>query len=149
MPESSAQRIAQFVGDGMYVKDRAARDLAIRLSSIAPGRAVMTMTVREHMLNGLDSCHGGYIAVLADTAFAYACNSYNEATVASGFGIDFAAPARLGDLLTATAVEVSRAGRTGIYDAEVVNQRGERIAVFRGRSYTLKGRPTVAAATTI
>jgi acyl-CoA thioesterase len=145
MPEPSAQQIAQFVGDGMYAKDRAARDLAIRLSSIALGRAVMTMTVRENMLNGLDSCHGGYIAVLADTAFAYACNSRNEMTVASGFDIDFVAPARLGDALTATAAEVSRTGRTGVYDIDVINQRGERIAVFRGRSYTLKGKPTVAA----
>jgi acyl-CoA thioesterase len=148
MSEPSAQQIANLVGDGMYAKDRAAQDLDIRLTSIAPGRATMTMTVRETMLNGLDSYHGGYIAALADTAFAYACNSYNEATVASGFSIDFAAPARRGDALTATAVEVSKAGRTGIYDIDVTNQRGERIAVFRGRSYTLKGKPTVPSTIT-
>ncbi|MDR1968598.1 MAG: hydroxyphenylacetyl-CoA thioesterase PaaI [Burkholderiaceae bacterium] len=149
MSEPSAQQIAHFVGDGMYAKDRAAQDMGIRLSSIAPGRAEMTMTVRENMLNGLDSCHGGYIAALADTAFAYACNSHNEATVASGFSIDFAAPAKLGDVLIATAVEVVKAGRTGIYDTDVINQRGQRIAVFRGRSYTLKGKPTVSAETII
>jgi len=145
MSESSAQQIADFVGRGMYAKDRAAQGLDIRLISIAPGRAVMTMTVREHMLNGLDGCHGGFIAALADTSFAYACNSYNEMTVASGFGLDFMAPAKLGDVLTATSVEVSKAGRTGVYDTEITNQRSERIAVFRGRSYTLKGKPTVAA----
>jgi acyl-CoA thioesterase len=148
MSEPSAQQIAHLVGDGMYAKDRAAQEMNIRLSAITPGRAEMTMTVRENMLNGLDSCHGGYIAALADTAFAYACNSRNEATVASGFSIDFVAPARLGDVLTATAVEVARAGRTGIYDTDVTNQRGERIAAFRGRSYTIKGKPTVPATIT-
>jgi len=145
MSESSAQQIADSVGRGMFANDRAAQGLDIRLTSIAPGRAVMTMTVREHMLNGLDSCHGGFIAALADTSFAYACNSYNEMTVASGFSLDFMAPAKLGDVLTATSVEVSKAGRTGVYDTEVTNQRSERIAVFRGRSYTIKGKPTVAA----
>jgi acyl-CoA thioesterase len=145
MSESFAQKIADFVGDGMYANDRAARGLDIRLTSIAPGRATMTMTVREHMINGLDGCHGGYIAVLADTSFAYACNSYNEMTVASGFSLDFMAPAKLGDVLIATTIEVSKAGRTGVYDTEITNQRSERIAVFRGRSYTAKGKPTVAA----
>jgi acyl-CoA thioesterase len=101
------------------------------------------MPVREDMLNGHDICHGGFIATLADSAFAFACNSYNEFTVASGFGIDFMAPARLGDVLSARCEEVSRAGRTGVYDTEVTNQRGERLAVFRGRSYTVKGKPAV------
>jgi acyl-CoA thioesterase len=103
------------------------------------------MTIREHMLNGHDICHGGFIATLADTAFAYACNSYNELTVASGFSIDLMAPGREGDVLTARSFEVSKAGRTGVYDCEITNQRSERIAVFRGRSYTIKGKPAVAA----
>jgi acyl-CoA thioesterase len=102
------------------------------------------MAVREDMLNGHDICHGGLIATLADSAFAYACNSYNELTVASGFAADFVAPAKAGDVLTARCAEVTRAGRTGVYDAEVTNQRGERIAIFRGRSYTIKGKPVVA-----
>ena len=85
----------------------------------------------------------GLIATLADSAFAFACNSYNELTVASGFGIDLLAPGRGGDVLTATCHEVHKAGRTGVYDAEVRNQRGERIAVFRGRSHTVKGQPVV------
>ncbi|MCL1962051.1 MAG: hydroxyphenylacetyl-CoA thioesterase PaaI [Desulfovibrionaceae bacterium] len=143
MTELSAQQTADFVGNGMFANDRAVQGLNIRLASIAPGRAAMTMAVGEHMLNGHETCHGGFIAVLADSAFAYACNSYGEATVASGFSIDFMAPARSGDVLTASSVEVSRAGRTGVYDTEVTNQRGERIAVFRGRSYTLKGKPAV------
>ena len=79
----------------------------------------------------------------ADSSFAFACNSYNELTVASGFSIDIVAPARLGDVLTARCTEVAKAGRTGVYDAEVTNQRGERVAVFRGRSYTIKGKPAV------
>jgi acyl-CoA thioesterase len=103
------------------------------------------MTVRRDMLNGHQTCHGGMIATLADSAFAFACNSYNELTVASGFSVDLLAPAREGDVLTATASEMSKAGRTGVYDVEVRNQRGERIAIFRGRSYTLKGKPVVAA----
>jgi acyl-CoA thioesterase len=144
MPEPSAQQIADFVGHGMLAKDRAVQSLDIRLTTIAPGRATMTMTVREHMLNGHQTCHGGLIAALADSAFAYACNSYNEATVASGFSLDFMAPAKLGDVLTGACVEVSKAGRTGVYDVEITNQRGERIAVFRGRSYTIKGKTTVA-----
>ena len=88
----------------------------------------------------------GLIATLADSAFAFACNSYDELTVASGFSIDFLAPARLDDLLTARCDEVSKAGRTGVYDTVVTNERGERIAIFRGRSYTAKGRPAVPAA---
>ena len=93
------------------------------------------------MVNGHDLCHGGLIATLADSAFAFACNSYNELTVASGFAIDLLAPGKLGDLLTARCHEVSKAGRTGVYDCEVTNQRGERVAVFRGRSHTMKGKP--------
>src|SRR5690606_34488667 len=135
--------IAEHVRRGMFANDRALKALGMEVAEIAPGRAAVTMTVREDMLNGHDICHGGLITTLADSAFAYACNSYDELTVASGFGIDFVAPGRLGDVLTAHCTEVSRAGRTGVYDVEVSNQRGERIAVFRGRSYTAKGRPAV------
>ena len=92
------------------------------------------------------SGHGGLVTTLADTCFAYACNAYDEVTVASGFAIDLMAPGRAGDVLTAEAVEVAKGGRTGVYDITVTNQRGERIAVFRGRSYTMKGKPVVPAA---
>jgi acyl-CoA thioesterase len=97
------------------------------------------MTVRADMLNGHAICHGGFIFTLADSAFAYACNSYNLTTVASGCAIDFVAPAREGDVLAAMARERSVSGRTGVYDAEVTNQRGETVAYFRGKSYRIKG----------
>ncbi|WP_298234483.1 hydroxyphenylacetyl-CoA thioesterase PaaI [uncultured Azohydromonas sp.] len=142
---ATPQQVAERVRAGMFAEDRAAQALGMEVTAIGPGSATLTMTVREHMLNGHAICHGGLIATLADTAFAYGCNSYDELTVASGFSIDFVAPGRLGDVLTARCAEVSRAGRTGVYDVTVENQRGERIAVFRGRSYTAKGRPAVKA----
>jgi acyl-CoA thioesterase len=142
----SPQDTADLVGAGMMANDRACQSLGIRVLHIGPGRATMAMTVRPDMLNGFAICHGGLITTLADSAFAYACNAYNELTVASGLSVDFVAPGREGDLLTAVAEEVSLAGRTGVYDVTVTNQRGERIAVFRGRSYRMKGRPTVPPA---
>jgi acyl-CoA thioesterase len=147
VPENAAptpQQIADKVREGMYRNDRASRWLGIEVLEVRPGHARLQMAVRDEMLNGHDICHGGLITTLADSAFAYACNSYDELTVASGFGVDLLAPGRLGDVLTATCHEVSRAGRTGVYDCEVTNQNGQRIAVFRGRSYTLKGKPAVA-----
>ena len=136
--------IAQRVSAAMYANDRATRALGISVLETAPGHATLLMTVREDMLNGHDICHGGLIATLADSAFAYACNSYNEMTVASGFAIELLAPARLGDVLEARCSEISKSGRTGVYDTEVRNQRDERIAMFRGRSYTIKGKPVIA-----
>jgi acyl-CoA thioesterase len=139
------QQTADLVREGMFANDRASKALGIQILSVTPGRAVLAMRVREDMLNGHDICHGGLIAVLADSAFAYACNSYNEWTVASGFSIDLMAPSHLGDELTATCHEVSRTGRTGLYDTEVTNQHGKRVAVFRGRSHTVRGRPALPA----
>lgn len=138
------QQIAEAVRDAMFANDRASRGLGLEILSVGPGSACIRMTVREDMLNGFDICHGGYVTTLADSTFAFACNSYNEMTVASGFAIDIVAPSRLGDTLVATACEVSLAGRTGVYDITVRNQRDELIAVFRGRSYRIKGRPVVA-----
>ena len=140
----AAQLTAERVRDGLSASDAAGRALGLRVGAVGPGRASVEMAVVETMLNGHRICHGGLIATLADTAFAYACNSYDELTVASGFSIDLIAPGRLGDVLTARCSEVSKAGRTGVYDCDVTNQRGERIAVFRGRSYTIKGKPAVA-----
>ena len=138
------QAVADHVRDGMLANDRATRALGMEITSMGPGHATITMAVRADMLNGFDTCHGGYITTLADSAFAFACNSHNTMTVASGLSVDFLAPGREGDVLTARAVEVSLAGRTGVYDVVVSNQRGESVAVFRGRSYAIKGRPTVA-----
>ena len=142
--DMNPQQIADAVAVGMMAKDRASRGLGLRVTQISPGSAQIEMLVRDDMLNGFDICHGGFITLLADSAFAFACNSYNELTVASGFAVDLLAPGRLGDVLTATCHEVSKAGRTGVYDCEVTNQTGLRIAVFRGRSYTVKGKPAVA-----
>ncbi len=139
----AAQRTADRVREGMFRNDRASKLLGMQIHEVKPGSATLRMTIRDDMLNGHDICHGGLIATLADSAFAFACNSYNELTVASGFSIDLLAPGRLGDVVTARCFEVSKAGRTGVYDTEVTNQRGERIAMFRGRSYTVKGKPAV------
>jgi acyl-CoA thioesterase len=143
MLEKTPQQVAEYVRDGMLKNDAAIRGLGMDVLEVGPGRATVTMHVRADMLNGHATCHGGFISALADSAFAFACNSYDELTVASGFAIDFLAPARQDDRLTARCVEVSKAGRTGVYDTEVFNQREERIAIFRGRSYTLKGKPAV------
>jgi acyl-CoA thioesterase len=111
----------------------------VHLVRVAPGHAEVAMTVRADMLNGHAICHGGFIFTLADSAFAYACNSYNLNTVASGCAIDFLAPAREGDVLIAVGQERSASGRTGVYDIEVRNERGDKIALFRGKSYRIKG----------
>lgn len=144
MSELTPQQTADLVRVGMLANDNVTLGFGMQIHEVTPGGAVLSMTVREDMLNGHKTCHGGLISTLADSTFAFACNSYNELTVASGFSVDFMAPARAGDVLIARATEVSRAGRTGVYDVEVSKQNGERIAVFRGRSYTLKGKPAVA-----
>ena len=134
-----ARRLAERVADAMYSRDTASKALGIRIGKVTPGQAELTMQVRADMLNGHAICHGGLVFTLADSAFAFACNSYNFNTVASGCGIDFVAPAREGDVLWARAHERALAGRTGVYDVEVVNQRGEIVALFRGKSYRIKG----------
>jgi acyl-CoA thioesterase len=139
MTPAEAQALAERVADSMWGRDTASHALGMHIVAVAPGRAELAMTVRADMLNGHAICHGGFIFTLCDSAFAYACNSYNLNTVASGCGIDFLAPAREFDVLTAVAHERSAAGRTGVYDIEVTNQRGERIALFRGKSYRIKG----------
>jgi acyl-CoA thioesterase len=138
------QRIAEAVGERMFADDRASRSLGMQLAHIAPGAATMTMRVRADMLNGMGICHGGLITTLADSAFAFACNAGNELTVAASLAIDFLAPAREGDLLTAKAAEVSQSGRNGVYDVSVTNERGELVAIFRGRSHRVRGKPSVA-----
>ncbi|MBW4048418.1 MAG: hydroxyphenylacetyl-CoA thioesterase PaaI [Proteobacteria bacterium] len=143
--EPLAQRTAERVRDRMLAQDHAARALGIEIVTVGPGSSRVRMPVRQDMMNGFAMCHGGLIATLADTAFAYACNAYNEITVASGLSIDFIAPAKLGDVLEATCVEQALSGRTGVYDVVVSNQRAERVALFRGRSYRIKGRPVVEA----
>jgi len=134
-----AQALAQRCADAMFARDSASQGLGMRIVSVAPGFALMTMTVRADMLNGHATCHGGFIFALADSAFAFACNSHNLITVAAGCTIEFLLPAREGDLLTATGRERTLAGRSGIYDIDVTNQHGATIAVFRGKSARIKG----------
>ena len=136
---AAQQALAERVAAAMWARDRASQALGMRIERIAPGAATLTMTVRGDMVNGHHICHGGYVFTLADSTFAFACNSYNHNTVAQGCAIDFLAPAREHDELTAVGRERSRAGRTGVYDVEVTNQRGETIALFRGKSYRIKG----------
>jgi acyl-CoA thioesterase len=137
------QQVAEASRDAMWRDDQATRGLGIQVLAIGPGSATLSMAVRTDMMNGHATCHGGFIATLADSAFAFACNAYNEVTVAAGFDINLLAAAKLGDVLTATASEVSKSGRTGVYDVAVANQHGRAVAAFRGRSYTLKGQPLV------
>jgi len=139
LPQDEAQALAERVAEAMWSRDDASRHLGMRIVRVAPGVAEIAMTVRADMLNGHAICHGGFIFTLADSTFAYACNSYNLVTVASGCAIEFLAPAREGDVLTALCSEISSSGRTGVYDAEVTNQHGEKIALFRGKSYRIKG----------
>lgn len=134
-PQERAARSAE----AMWANDRASRFMGMELHEVGPGRAVMSMEVKADHLNAHDSCHGGYIFSLADSAFAFACNSYNQITVAQHNAITYTSPAKLGDRLTATAVEISRAGRSGVYDVTVTAQDGRVVALFRGGSRTIRG----------
>ena len=139
MNDPDADQLAREVAASMFARDCASQHMGMRIADVRKGYACMSMVVRPEMLNGHQVCHGGFIFTLADSAFAFACNSYNLNTVASGATVDFLAPGREGDTLTAVAQEQSLAGRTGVYDVVVTNQNGEKIAVFRGRSYRIKG----------
>lgn len=133
------QALAELAGKTMYDRDPASQALGMLLAEIRPGYARMTMPVRADMLNGHQTCHGGYIFMLADSAFAFACNSHNHNTVGAGCTIDYLAPGREGDVLTAEATEQALAGKTGVYDIKVVNQEGRAIALFRGKSHRVAG----------
>ena len=135
----TTQDLAEAVGREMYRRDRTSHFLRIALDEIRPGYARMSLTVTDDMVNGHGMCHGGFIFTLADSAFAYSCNSHNHNAVASGCTIEYLAPAQVGDVLTATAEERALAGRSGIYDIEVSNQAGKRIALFRGKSHRIQG----------
>jgi acyl-CoA thioesterase len=123
----------------MWADDNASQALGMTIDRVAPGEAVMSMIVTDAMVNGHGTCHGGYIFTLADSAFAFACNTYNQNTVGQQAAITYIAPAFPGEKLVADAREVSRRGRGGIYDVTVTNPAGETIAIFRGHSRTVKG----------
>lgn len=126
----------------MYERDTCAQALGIDILEMAEGFAVLTMTVAPHMLNGHQTCHGGQLFSLADTAFAYACNSQGLAAVASGCSIDFLRPGFAGDKLTATARVKHQGKQTGVYDIEIVNQQQKTVALFRGKSHRIGGTVT-------
>lgn len=131
--------LARLASDAMWADDNASRALGIAIVSVGAGTATLSMPVTKTMTNGHGMCHGGFIFTLADSAFAFACNSHNTKTVAQHCAVTFLAPAQLGDVLTATAREINRAGRSGITDVTVTDQAGGTIAVFRGHSRTLGG----------
>jgi acyl-CoA thioesterase len=126
--------LARRCAEKMYADDKASQAMGITVSIPQAGAAIAVMTVREDMLNGFSICHGGIVCVLADTAFAFACNAYDQVTVAAGAQVDFVRPGTLGDELTAVAAEDYRGKKTGFYTIRITNQREELIAVFRGRS---------------
>src|SRR4029453_2804552 len=132
-----ARRLAEAAVRAMYERDNASQALGMRILEVRPGYARVTMGIRKNMVNGHQICHGGLIFTLADSSFAFACNSHTSVTVAAGGTIEFLLAVRLGDELTATAQERSRSRRTGIYDVDVRNEKGECVAMFRGRSHEL------------
>ena len=134
-PQDRARKCAEL----MFSRDTASAGLGMQITHIAPGAATLTMRVGPAMLNGHGICHGGFIFTLADSAFAFACNSYNQNTVAQQNQITYLAPGRAAELLTATAVETSRSGRSGIYDVTVTGEDGRVVALFRGLSRSIKG----------
>jgi acyl-CoA thioesterase len=134
-----AQALADAAAQSMYSRDNATQSLGMKIHQVKPGYARLSMLVRSDMLNGHSTCHGGFIFALADSSFAFSCNSRNLNTVASGCSIEYVAPAFVNDVLTAEAQEQALAGRTGVYDITVSNQDGKKIALFRGKSYRIKG----------
>lgn len=139
MTDLNATELASQCAQAMLARDRASLALGMQLLSVAPGRARLSMPVRADMIQGHGTCHGGYIFTLADSAFAVACNTYNQVIIGLGCSIDYIAPALMGDTLNASCVEQSRGGRTGNYDVRVENQNGQLIALFHGKSYKVQG----------
>lgn len=137
--QAQADALAERVKAAMSGQDRAAGWMGMTVGEVRAGYARVDLQVRPEMLNGHGLCHGGVIFTLADTAFAYACNSHNPVAVALQCSITFSAPARAGDRLNAVAQERTRAARTGVYDVTVSNDGGTVVALFRGNSYQVKG----------
>ncbi|TJZ80808.1 hydroxyphenylacetyl-CoA thioesterase PaaI [Paracoccus hibiscisoli] len=132
--------LARACAAAMWAQDLASQRLGMVLEDVAPGRAVLSMTITADMVNGHGSAHGGFIFALADSAFAFACNTVDQRSVGQQAAITYLAPARAGERLTATAIERARPGRSGLYDVTVTGADGTVIAEFRGHSRTVKGR---------
>jgi len=137
---SQALELAQAVGQSMFASDVASREtMGMELLECKPGYARMQMQVRELHLNGHKICHGGFIFTLADSTFAFACNSHNKVALAAGCSIEFLKPGQLGDVLICEGIEQTLSGRHGVYDMKVSNQHGDVIALFRGKSAQIAG----------
>ena len=136
---TNPQQLVERIAEVLYAGDLASQSHGIRLVEVRPGYAKLSMIVRGDMVNAHRICHGGMVFTLADSAFAFACNSHNDRTVAAAASIDFLAASYEGDELTAEATELWRTKRNGIYEITVTNQKGARIAFFRGRSYRIDG----------
>lgn len=134
-----AQALAEACAESLWRDDMAAKKLGMKIEKIAPGHASLSMTVTSDMANGHGTCHGGFMFALADSAFAFSCNTYNQRAVAQHCTISYLAPAFAGDALLACGKEVSRSGRNGIYDIRITNEQGDAIAEFRGYSRTVSG----------
>lgn len=145
MEKETPDALAARVVKAMFERDAASRALGVEILEVRAGYVKVSMPVRQDMVNGHGTCHGGFIFAMADSAFAFCCNSSNDVTVASGATIDFLAPARAGDRLIATAVSLWRARRTGLYEITVTKEDGTPIAAFRGRSHQLQGKVVPAA----
>ena len=137
--DPDAQRRAERSAAVLLERDPATRELGITLERVAPGFARLRMAVTDTMVNGHGTCHGGYLFTFADSAFAFACNTFNRVTVAAGASIDFLAPARSGDVLHAEGRVLSQGRRTGVYDVVIEDEGGRALALFRGRSHRLDG----------
>ncbi|MCV6611548.1 MAG: hydroxyphenylacetyl-CoA thioesterase PaaI [Amphritea sp.] len=137
--DMTPQQLAEASSAAMHERDHCAQAMGMSIDEVKPGYARLSMKIRKDMLNGHAISHGGCMFTLCDTAFAHSCNTYNRVTVASGCSIDYLAPGFEGDTLIATSVERSRSGRTGVYDVTLTNQRGETLALFRGKAYQIKG----------
>ena len=138
----TAQQLADAAAAAMHARDRASLALGMKLLEVGPGSASMQMAVRADMANVHNTCHGGFIFTLADSTFAYACNSHNKNAVAVTCMIEYLRPAYVGDLLTARGSEQGLEGRNGVYDIRVENQKQELVALFRGKSTQIKGEVT-------
>ncbi|MDE9539776.1 hydroxyphenylacetyl-CoA thioesterase PaaI [Xenorhabdus bovienii] len=137
MSANASSQLAQRCIEAMYAKDACAQNMGMHIDHVDTGVAQVSMTIKPNMLNGHQSCHGGILFSLADTAFAYACNSEGLAAVASGCSIDFIRPAFSGDHLTATAFVQHQGKTTGLYDVKIINQDGKIVAFFRGHAHRL------------
>jgi acyl-CoA thioesterase len=136
---SDSLELARRCAAAMYADDLASQRLGIEISEVSPGRATAAMTVTEAMINGHGNCHGGYVFLLADTAFAFACNTYDRVAVSAGADVVFVSSARLGEQLVAEGVERVRFGRSGVYDVTVRRTDGSVVAEYRGHSRTIHG----------